>query len=147
MWALENNTPFAADRGWTRDRDGAEVWLVAVRGTFLVQPDGALKLADPQDPVKLAPKYTGAPGKSSLLYDGDLVHAKAATDILLNGHAYAPGGRAGAVDVLMKVGPVSKAIRVYGDRYWRPGLLGMKPLPGPLWPLLRSAPPSSSSSP
>lgn len=127
MWALENETPFAADRGWIRDRDGAEVWLVAVKGTFLIRPDGALELSPEQVPVCPAPKHRGEPGSTSLICDADLVHRKAGTDVLLNGHACAPSGRpAPQVDVLLKVGPVSKALRIFGDRYWRPGLLGLK---------------------
>ncbi|MBI4566219.1 MAG: DUF2169 domain-containing protein [Planctomycetes bacterium] len=127
MWALENETPFAADRGWARDKDGAEVWLVAVKGTFLIRPDGSLELAKEQAPVCVAPKYRGEPGRSSLLYEMDLVHRKSGTDVLLNGHAYAPQGQsATTVDVLLKVGPLSKAVRVFGDRYWRPGLLSLK---------------------
>ncbi len=37
---LNNKTPFAAERSWVRDRNGAEVWLVAVKGTFNILPDG-----------------------------------------------------------------------------------------------------------
>ena len=40
MWQIDNRTPFAAERGWVRDRDGAEVWLVAVKCTFDILPDG-----------------------------------------------------------------------------------------------------------
>jgi len=29
MWQVENQTPFAVERGSVRDRSGAEVWLVA----------------------------------------------------------------------------------------------------------------------
>ena len=64
MWQVENRTPFAAAGDWVRDRDGAEVWLVAVRCTFLVRPDGTTVVADEQDPPVLAPKYRGDPATS-----------------------------------------------------------------------------------
>ena len=41
MWQIDNRTPFAAERTWTRGRDGAEIWLVAVKCTFSVLPDGS----------------------------------------------------------------------------------------------------------
>jgi hypothetical protein len=127
MWALDNQTPFAAERGWVRDRTGAEVWIVAVKATLLIGPDGSKKLAPTPEPVSLAPKFRGDPAKSSLLYDTDLVPVKSATDILLHGHAYAPKGTAAKqVDVSMRVGAVRKALRVFGDRYWRVGMLGLK---------------------
>ena len=127
MWALNNQTPFAAERGWVRDRSGAEVWIVAVKATLLIGPDGSKKLAPEQEPVRLAPKFRGDPATSSLLYDTDLIPVKSATDILLHGHAYAPKGAAvRQVDVSMRVGTVRKALRVFGDRYWRVGMLGLK---------------------
>ena len=127
MWMLDNQTPFAADRGWVRDKNGAEVWIVAVKGSFLIAPDGSLSLAATQEKVLHAPKYRGAPGKSALLYPEDLVHLKPTSDILLHGHAYAPQGQPSPqMDVLMKVGPVSKVVRVFGDRFWRVGLIGLK---------------------
>jgi len=40
MWQIINNTPFAAGQAWVRGLDGAETWLVVVKTTFDVQPDG-----------------------------------------------------------------------------------------------------------
>jgi hypothetical protein len=97
------------------------------QGTFQVRPDGGLGLAERQEPVLLAPVYTGEPGRSSLRYDADLVLTKPTTDVLLHGHAYAPGGRpAPEVEVSLRVGPVRKTLRVLGDRLWEPRLLGPK---------------------
>jgi hypothetical protein len=120
MWALDNRTPFAADRSWVRDREGAEVWLVAVKGTFDIQPDGSTRVADQQAEVQLAPEYSGEPGKSSLLYDSDLPRTKVTTDIIVNGHAYAPRGEpATSVTVSFRVRDVVKSLRVTGDRVWK----------------------------
>jgi hypothetical protein len=130
MWVVNNQTPFAAERGWARDRDGAEVWLVAVKATFLIAPDGRCEVAPEQQPVDLAPRYRGAPAASSLIADSDLMLCKKTTDILLEGHAYAPGKvPVPQVDVSMRVGGFQKAIRVYGNRHWKVGLFGLKPGP------------------
>lgn len=120
MWQIDNRTPFAAERGWVRDRDGAEVWLVAVKATFDVLPDGTTQVANEQPPVLRLPEHFGEPGKSSVKYDADLVLTKTTTDVIVVGHAYAPAGKTVTqTDVGFKVGPVQKVLRVVGDRRWR----------------------------
>lgn len=119
MWQVDNRTPFAADRGWVRDRDGAEIWLVAVKATFDILPDGSVAVSDQQPPVLRMPEYLGEPGNSSIRYDADLVLTKTTTDVIVVGHAYAPRGEPVAyVSVGFKVGPVQKVLRVVGDRHW-----------------------------
>jgi hypothetical protein len=126
MWQVKNLTPFATDRNWVRDRDGTEVWLVAVRCTFLVRPDGTTVVADEQDPPVLAPKYRGEPAATSLLYDSDFYLTKPTTDLLLHGHAHAPGGKpTTAVDVTMRVADVRKTLRVTGDRPYQKTAFGL----------------------
>lgn len=119
MWQVDNRTPFAAERGWVRDRDGAEVWLVAVKCTFDIGPDGSTEIAKEQPPVLRVPEYHGEPGKSSIKYEADLVLTKKTTDVLVVGHAHAPGSQpVGELDVGFRVGPVAKMLRVFGDRAW-----------------------------
>jgi hypothetical protein len=119
MWMLNNQTPFAAERTWVRDKNGAEVWLVAVKGSFDIRPDGILIPAEEQEPVVIAPEFRDNPQSSSLLSDTDLPHKKAATDVLLFGHAYAPGGNpVKRLRVVMRVGNIYKELHVTGDRWW-----------------------------
>jgi hypothetical protein len=126
MWAITNNTPFAAERCWARDKDGAEVWLVAVRGTFSIGPDGSTWPAEEQDPVRMPPKYRGDPANSSLLADSDLNPTKRTTDVVLHGHAYAPGNEPTTqADVSLKVGTINKTLRAIGDRVFQRGLFGI----------------------
>lgn len=124
MWQLDNRTPFAAARAWVRDRDGAEIWLVATRCTFDIDPDGGLRIAQPQPPAVMVPEYRDptAPTRSSLTRDLDLVRTKTTTDVVVLGQAHAPGGRpVAALDIGLRVGPVVKALRVTGDRLWQNG--------------------------
>ena len=91
-WAIDNHTPFAAERAWGRDKDGVPEWFVAVRGTFDIKPEGTLAIADEQS-RRCSSEYNGDDGVSSLRYDVDLVAPKPTTDVLINGTAYAPKGR------------------------------------------------------
>lgn len=128
MWALKNHTPYAAERNWTRDKDGVHWWLVAVRATFDLAPGGRLTLADEQPPPLLAPEYLGEPGKSSLRYDSDLLAAKPGTDILVHAHAHAPRGRpTPTVPVSLRVGQLHKELLVHGERTYGQSLLGVTP--------------------
>lgn len=129
MWQIDNRTPFAAERGWVRDRDGAEIWLVAVKATFDILTDGSTQVTKEQPPVLRLPEHFGEPGKSSIKYDADLVLTKKTTDVIVVGHAYAPPGMSVThADVGFKVGPVQKILRVFGDRHWKG--IGMRdPMP------------------
>ncbi|HTU99753.1 MAG TPA: DUF2169 domain-containing protein, partial [Luteitalea sp.] len=133
MWALRNQTPYAADRNWTRDKDGHHWWIVAIRATFDLRADGPPRLADEQLPPLLAPEYFGEPGKTSLRYESDLLAWKPTTDILLVASAHAPGGRpAPTVPVGFRVATIQKQLLVHGERFYRAtptGLLVSAPQP------------------
>jgi len=120
MWTINNNTPFATERCWVRDRIGAEVWLVAIKATFDIRPDGQLCLAEEQEVVNLAPKSREDGENPSLLYDTDMPHLKNNTDVLVEGHAYTPRGEpASDVHVRLQVANINKTLRVFGDRVWQ----------------------------
>lgn len=125
MWMLENETDYLAERTWVRDRDGRHEWIVVVKATFEIAPDGTLSLSEePVEPLH-APEFEGEDGLSSIRYEADLVGMKPATDVYLNAAAYAPSGKAvRAVDVGFRVGPLQKRLRVCGPRVWRRGLTG-----------------------
>jgi hypothetical protein len=119
MWRIDNHTPYAAGRVWGRDKEGVHEWIVAVKATYEIQPDGNLVLAPEQPEPLLLPEYNGEDGASSLRYEADLVGPKPTTDVLLNGTAYAPGGKpTKEFMVSLRVGPVVKKLRVVGDRVW-----------------------------
>ena len=128
MWAVTNRRAFNADRCFARDADGAEVWIVAVRGIFSIDPDGRVKVAEKQEEIRLAPEYFGESARSSVRYEMDLVRTKPGTDVVVHGHAHAPGSRpTPVVAVRLTIGSVSKTLRVFGDRVWEQGLLSRSP--------------------
>ncbi|WPB72813.1 DUF2169 domain-containing protein [Archangium violaceum] len=133
MWALNNRTSYSAERNWTRDKTGAHHWIVAVKASFHVAPDGQLSLADEQPPPVLAPEYRGEPGTSSLRCDSDLLAIKPATDVLVDASAHAPEGKpTTTVPVTLRFETVRKVLVVHGTRVFMNGLTGVvpsKPLP------------------
>ena len=125
MWVLDNRTPYAVQRNWYLDKNAAKSWIVAVKGTWDILPDRTLSLAKNQLEPLYCETYRGEPGKSSIVYEGDLSGPKIATDVLLNGHAYAPeGGLASRVSVRMTIGSLTKSLLVSGDRYWVREMVG-----------------------
>jgi hypothetical protein len=135
MWVIDNNTPLAVDRAFLRDRQGGEVWIGVIKGTFDVAPNGSLRVAAEQPPPARVAVWSGEPGQSSLLHDTDFVLARSGTDVLVHGNAYAPRGqRVPAVDVALKVGAMVKRLRVHGVRAWMTSYRSSAIVPGPARP-------------
>jgi hypothetical protein len=120
---LINATGMAAGYTLGMEPSGAESLVVAVKGTFTLPPRGEQPmLADEQVPLTDADKFTGEPGLSAVTAECDWAPRKQRCDILLNGSAYAPGGKpAQRVQVGIKVGVWQKLFAVVGDRNWRGG--------------------------
>lgn len=115
---VENNTPFAADRYAVADRDGTDLLLVILKGTYLFDNHGELGIAADQCPIALVDQYTGEPGLSSITYASDFSINKTATDVAVLGHAYPVRPRDVSVNAGIQVGPVEKLVKVFGDRTW-----------------------------
>lgn len=124
MWVVANNTPYTADRTWIQDKYANKLWLVVVKATFNIQPNGSCLLSSEQVPVFPIAQPYGEFGESSLIYESDLLGVKPCTDVLVNGSAWAPRGKpTDMVDVKVSIGPITKQLRVFGDRFWKRGVL------------------------
>ncbi|MFO0648027.1 MAG: DUF2169 domain-containing protein [Polyangiales bacterium] len=116
MLQLANETPFTAGMLLFADARGVETLYVVVKSTFDAR-DGAVTVADAQEPLCLADEYWGDPESSSLRRASEARIARPGTDVLVAGHVHAPGGRAAAtVDASVRVGPLRATIRAIGDR-------------------------------
>lgn len=119
------------EAGWTLgfEPDGRELLVVVVKGTFTIPHSGEEPaLTENQIPLTEADEFTGEPGSSATLYETDYAHRKPMCDVLLNGSAYAPGGRpAKRVNVSFQVGSMKKSFHVVGDRIWKRKLFWIRP--------------------
>lgn len=101
--------------------DGRELLVVVVKGTYSIPKDSREPtLAELQAPLVDADAFTGEPGYSAPLYESDYAPVKPRCDVMLNGSAYAPGGRpVERVTVSLRAGQVRKQFDVVGNRSWR----------------------------
>jgi hypothetical protein len=125
MLQVNNQTPFQRALVVFPNPDGVECAYAVVKATFVIGR-GGVDLAAEQLPVVPVDEYWGEPGASSLKWASEATLMKPSTDVLLLGHAYAPDERAKQADVTLKVGPVQKTVRVFGERRWQRGILGAK---------------------
>ena len=117
MLQLKNRTPFAAQLLLLPDADGVDTLYGVIKGTFSLGP--RVTVAEQQAPVRLADEYYGEPHSSSIRSTSDVCLGKPGTDVVLIGSAWAPEGRPiWHMDVSLTVGPLSKTVRVFGDRVW-----------------------------
>ncbi|MHB1013437.1 MAG: DUF2169 family type VI secretion system accessory protein [Desulfobacteria bacterium] len=118
----ENRTPFAVETFPRLNPEGNPVFLVVVKGTFLVGRDGAVKPADEPILVTFGDVVEGEGAAARVRLEEDTAPFKPRADIFLLGKAHAPGGRPVRwLDAGLLVGNVKKVVRVFGDRVWISG--------------------------
>lgn len=117
MLQLRNATPFKANLFLLADAQGVETLFAVVKGTFAITP--SLALADEQIPITLADEHFGDPLVTSIRRPSDVALAKPGTDVLLVGSAWSLDGPCWQMNVSLSVGPLTKTVRVFGDRVWR----------------------------
>src|SRR5688500_18117567 len=124
---LLNATKMAAAYTMGMKPDGRELLVVVVKGTFIIPgPNEVAQLAPLQAPLIMADEFTGEPGFSAPRYESDFPPIKPRCDVVLNGSAYAPGGRpARRVEVGLRVSSMIKSFAVVGNRRWEKGFFGV----------------------
>lgn len=124
MLQLRNDTPYPATLAVFPDERGVETLYVVMKATFVLA-DG-IELAPKQLPLRAADVHWGDPASSSLRYASEMHLTKPGTDVVLNGQAWAPRRRSvRELDVELCVEDRSVKLRVFGDRTWKGGILGM----------------------
>ncbi|MCA9706816.1 MAG: DUF2169 domain-containing protein [Myxococcales bacterium] len=116
---FDNRTAFFADALHLIDERLAPLLTVVIKGTFDILPGGCLALRAEQPPLELVGLLQDPEAEqSSHRYEPEIAPFKVATDVVFVGHAHAPHPRTMRMDVGLHVGPVSRSLRVFGDRVW-----------------------------
>ena len=134
---FRNLTPFDALCFWALDAAGHEHRVVVMKVGYrlAVDSDGRWRaevLDDSPLPLAIADSHWGEPGHSSVYEETDLAPYKPRCDVLLRGHAHAPGGhplRQWTVRLTVSARQrtlVDKPLSVLGPAQFKKGLL----LPG-----------------
>jgi hypothetical protein len=122
---LINTTHYPAQLVVAPDPEGFETLTAVLKMTLAVK-GGDCAPAEEQVPLVLGDTFFGEPGESSTRLECDLAPFKAATDVVMIGHAYATKKSTRGMDVSLAVGKTARTVRVWGDRHWWL-LLGVQP--------------------
>lgn len=102
---------------WEPDAGQASLTVV-VKVTARLVHDGEAVIADEQIPIGGDETWDDAP-LATLFYPSDRAPLKPRTDLMLVGHAYAPGGApVDRLDVRVTIGDFQKALSVRATRTW-----------------------------
>lgn len=120
MLQLKNNTPFSAAITLLTNAQGSDTLFTIVKASFKIGSQWTL--VEEQTSPQQEDVYWGEPLDSSLRFPSDYHPGKAATDIVMAGVACAPEQRPiRCQDVHLRVGNLSKTVRVFGNRHWDKG--------------------------
>jgi hypothetical protein len=136
---ITNGTSFAVVPVYLADEEGNPLLTILTRASFLFDGTGRFFVAEKQLGIHPAGIFNGEQGSSSYKFEPDVAFSKQATDVVLIGSAYAAQPGTTQMDVSLKVGPLEKTVRVFGDRYWFKGTAGARlsdPQPFERMPLL-----------
>lgn len=121
MFQINNHTPFQVELHPNFDPHGRDFLVVIIKGSYQITPD-CKKLSPAEKQVKIQhnDEYYTEAGQSSIKLPSDLAASKPATDIILNGHAYAPQNTpVDQCDVTLSVDNRQMTLRVFGTRFWQ----------------------------
>jgi hypothetical protein len=100
--------------------DGQYILSVLLKRTYGIVPGGHCRRAAADRKLLPADQFWDDPMNSSVKFESDFVPYKLATDVVLNGFAYAPKGvPAESLLASLEVGDARKDVLVVGDRHAR----------------------------
>jgi len=116
MPEVTNDSGFAYESVYVTDEVGMPVFVAIVQSTWAIVEDGPLLALDTQPAVRTSGEWYGDPATTSLKLEPQIAFTKPATDIALVGYAYPSSSGSSDGIVGIRVGPVQKIARVFGDR-------------------------------
>jgi hypothetical protein len=123
---LENTTPFNSALTVAFEPSGRELVVVVCKATFDISREGGpCQEAEVQRALLFGDETGPDPALSAPVMENDFAPHKPACDVMSVGRAFAPGGRpVSEINASLRVGPMSKAFRVHGERIWLKGMEG-----------------------
>lgn len=117
LLAISNSSPFVVGTMPWEDADGKARLTVIIKATFSME--SRPRPAENQLPLIEGDLPFDDADPALLRFESDFVPFKPRADVILVGHAHAPKQRpVTQLDTRLRVGSVSKTIRVFGDRSW-----------------------------
>ena len=117
-----NHTPLQFGTLTSKWPQGNVFLTIIVKGTFDMTPGKPAAISSKQIPLFYGDEFYDEKKGGGLRFEADTAPFKPRADIVLVGRAYVPEGRPLKVlDTALRIGPVSKTIRVFGDRRWKYG--------------------------
>lgn len=117
--SVENTTLFAMELLFLADEEARPLLVPLVQATYTIVAGRGLELASEQPGPSLTGERWGKDAATSgFRIEPAYAFMKPATDVVLVGHAQDVRRRVAELDVVFRVGPVSKILRVMGDRVW-----------------------------
>ena len=101
---------------WLADEANVPVLVCLVQAAFSVA-QGALRVEIDAPAINVAGETWGPPEVSSIKYEPQFAFTKLSTDVVLIAAGQTPQPTV-TLDVGLRVGPLQKIVRVFGDRYW-----------------------------
>lgn len=126
---IKNHTPFASELLQQIDEEGRTQITPVVKATLQLDDRGVLVLAEQQSSVKLSGEPWSEAEVPCYKFEPETAFFKPATDVALVGHACASSGRTTQTQVTLRVGALTKTLRVTGDRMWRRTMSGISASP------------------
>ncbi|WP_213154296.1 DUF2169 family type VI secretion system accessory protein [Pseudomonas carnis] len=125
-----NETSMQAEATLAIDATGQRFVIAMAKATYAIpsSSEQPTKMAQEQIPILTTDVFEGEPGLSTPFFECDYALFRARCDIVLKATAHAPGKRSvNELEAGFEFGDCVKTVRVVGNRYWRPFLLGFRP--------------------
>jgi len=111
-----------------RNHRGEHIFSVIVKRSYRLTSSGAAERVEMDRPLRKVDEYyeNSDPERSPVKHEAELAPYKAATDVVVVGRAYAPGGSPTVrMTVAVEVAGRTKALAITGDRYclYRPSMM------------------------
>lgn len=115
---VHNHTRYAYESLLLNDEEGMPQFVPLIQATFAIDPPGGtVALLEEQPPIDVAGQWYGDPAVTSVRSEPQIAFQKLATDVVMRGHAWATQANTTQLRVGIRIGPLTKLVRVVGDRF------------------------------